>query len=158
MDFNDLLECMEAEALSNKLFATEASIYEYICRRYSQRFSTPLHLVMELDPAFVVRMHYEAELDEVDLEENLESVLDQAYALQDPNYERSKKDQFAEDIKKYEAQEAERIAKGLPVHKAMAKMPKKTSEKTLLKKEEPTLAGPTEGFVNFGHLKVDEEK
>jgi hypothetical protein len=160
--FTDLLEAAETEALFEKIQPTELYVFESICRSYSVKFSTPLYVVMnELDPYFVIKQHYASQLDDTDLDETLEQFLDSLYNLQDPNHERSKKDEFDSDIKLYEQQEKDRLAKGLPVHKAMRK---KTSEKapteeTLPETEEvPTLTGPTQGFVNFGHLRDDQEK
>lgn len=155
LNFTDLLETAEAEALFEKLQPTELYIWESICRSYSKNFNTPLHMVMELDPLFVIKTHYASQLDDTDLEETLEQFLDSLYALQDPNHERSKRDELDADMAMYEQREKERIEKGLPIHKAMKK---NTSEKTLLENEEPKLTGPSHGFVNFDHLNDDGEK
>lgn len=159
MTLAELLESCEAEALLGKLESTEETVWRYICRQYSIKFHTPLHVVMnDLDPREVILAHYEGQLEDVDTEENIEKLLDSVYTLQDPEYAQQKRDDLANDIKQYEAEEAARIKAGRPIHKAMANddsplgpdLPKKTSN---VATEETR---PTHGSINLSYLEDDE--
>ena len=162
LNFKELMDTCEAEALSDKLSPTEASVWRRICRAYSEKFHTPLHLVERMDPEYVIKHHFDAQLEDTDPDEMIEEYLDNIYSLKDPNHEKTKDQKLAEDIKKYEEAEALRIKEGRPIPKSGSREStlKKLFSKQVVKKEAPPIpeGAPKEGFVNFGYLKDENEK
>lgn len=148
MTVYELIALCKAEAWAGKLDPTEEDYYLQICREYSKKFHTPLHLVIkDLDPAFVIKSYYEEEFAEADAEEHLEKIMDILYTMKDPEYETFKKNEEAEFDKKAVEEERKRIAEGRPIHKAM--------------KNEPTLAPPKDlpkgGMVDLSYMGQNEE-
>ncbi len=158
MDFKDVLESCQAEALAAKMLPDEISVFRSFCRSYSKRFSTPLHLCLDgtIPPEDIMLAEFEEQLEEVKLEDNLEMLLDKIYVLQDPTYERQKKAELEDFIVQAEREEAERIKKGRPIHRSMKDEPtlKTTSEKA--PKLDKKL--PTGGSINLSYLeKLDNQ-
>jgi len=151
MDFDDLLQYCQAEAIANKLLPTQESVWRKICMEYSHRFHTPLHQVLELDPEFVISVYYEDQLKTWDVEERIDDILDIIYSIEDPDYNVQKERQLREDIKRMEEEEEERIKRGDPIHPSLAKVDlasknfknnqKNTSEKSNLPDNLPTSGG-----------------
>lgn len=123
IEFKDLLDYCQAEAIANKLSPTEASVYRAVCRSYSKMFHTPLIQVLAMDPEHVILEVYEEQLDSVDDDkyENLEKMLDTILTIEDPEYERLKNEKLDDDIAMYEAEEEERLRLNKPVHPSLAK-------------------------------------
>ena len=152
LEFKDLLDFCQAEAIANKLQPTEASVYRALCRSYSKMFHTPLREVLDMDAEHVILNVYEEQLESADEEkyEHLEKMIDTIYQIEDPNYERTKSEAFEEDIAMYEREEAERIRLGKPIHPSLAKK----GEPTLV--PEPEL--PKHGSIDLSYLeKLDQE-
>ena len=149
----DLIESCSAQALSTKLLVTEASEWRSLCRKYSEKFHTPLHLVIDMDPEFVILNLYESNLEDVDVSESLEDLRDRVMHLEDPNYDAAKEKELAEFIKQAEEEEAERIKSGRPIRKS-----KKTDEASLPggpSEKKP----PTQGYLNLSYLEdMDREE
>ena len=146
VDYQYLLDYCQIEALANAVRPTESSSFRAICRSYSKLFPTPLHLVLNLDPEFVILNVYEHQAESLDLKnyQRLEDLLDRLSSIDDPNHESKKKKEQEEFDRKAEAEEAERIKAGRPVHQP---------KKTLLKKEEkPEEKRPTQGSINLDLL------
>lgn len=61
-------------------------IWRMKLREYSERFHTPLHEVMDLDPMFVLQHLYEARLTPSMVEEELEDILEEMKKIKDPEY------------------------------------------------------------------------
>lgn len=142
MIFNELLQYCKAKAIADSLLPTEDSIWRSACRYYSKRFNTPLSQVIRMDPEHILLTNFEDQLSEIDIEENIDSILEQIYRMENPNYEKEEEDDVQEFIKKVENMEAKK-----------ANNKKELSEKTLLKKEEKEKESkPTEGSVDFSHL------
>lgn len=150
--FQDVIDLARSIALASKVSPTEESVWRSMCRSYSTKFATPLHLVMELDPEFVLIHHYESQFDELDdLEEIIESFLDVVYGLEDPEYEKAKKDNDDEFAEEVEQQELLRVAKV----KAKAEALKKTAS------EEPKAPDsnlPQSGGINLSYLASEESE
>jgi hypothetical protein len=93
----------------------------------------------------------------MDMDENLEDILETLYALRDPNYVKSKDDALSREIKKYEAEEKERLASGKSIHKKRIR--KEISIKDVGNVPTEQLPdGPREGFVDFRALREKNEK
>lgn len=143
MIFNELLQYCKAKAIADSLLPTEDSLWRSACRYYSKRFNTPLSEVMKLDPEHILLTNFEDQLSEIDIEENIDSVLEQIYRMENPNYEKEEEDDVQEFIKKVESMEAKKVNDK-----------KELKEKTLLKKEESKEEfKPMGGSVDFSNLK-----
>lgn len=147
IDLKDLLEYCQAEAIANRMNPTEDSLYRYFCREYSEKFFTPLYLVLEMDAEHVLLNVYEKRSENIDLEDyqKLDAVLDSIKSILDPNYENIKVKEQDEFDKQAELEEEERVKDNKPVY-----VPKK---KTLFKKEQaPVENRPTQGSINLDYL------
>jgi len=145
MIFEELMQYCRIRAIENTLMPTEESTYRSLCREYSQKFHVSLPQVYLLDPEHVMGEVFEAQLEEIDIEGNLEAILDQIYTLEDPEYQSEKEKELEDFIEMAEAEEEERIKQGKPIHKAI--------KKALLETTLPPEVVPTRGSVNFGELK-----
>lgn len=159
IDLKELLEYCQAEAIANRMAPTEESVWRGICRTYSERFHTPLAQVLEMDPEHVVLNVYEAQAEDMDIEDyqKLEHIMDTIRTIEDPNYEKVKKSEQDEFDRQAELEEEERIKAGRAVHKSLQKDldRKKASEKG--EPEEPKK--PTGGMINLDYLsKQDSEE
>lgn len=156
IEFKDILDVCQAEAIASKVSPTEESIYRDMCRSYSKMFNTPLPLVLDMDPEHVILNVYEerlASLDETKYE-SLEKMLDTVLTIEDPNYERVKEDKLSKDIEKYEKEEEERVASGRAIH------PSLKNRTPVVKKDDEELeeyTKPTSGSVDFSGMKESEE-
>lgn len=156
LEFKDLLDYCQAEAISGKFSPTEDSVYRSLCRTYSKKFHTPLHTVLALPVTDVVLAVYEEQLEDLDMDkfENLEQVHETILAILDPNYEAHKETKLEQDIAAYEREEEERIAAGRLVHPSLAR---KATEKTLPENGTPDGKNlPTGGHINMSYLEDEE--
>lgn len=153
MVFGDLINYCRLVAFENVLNPSEDSIYRGLCRAYSQKFSVPLPQVYLLDPEHVMTEVYESELDEVDLEKHADSILEEIYSLEDPEYYKEKESELQSFIEMAEEEEEERLKAGRPIHKNI----KKALLETTLPPERIEPPRPTKGKVDFSHLSKDEE-
>lgn len=157
VDFKDLLDYCQAEAIANKLAPTEDSVYREMCRTYSKTFHTPLHLVMEMPAEHVILSVYEEQISEMDSSklDNLERMLDIVMGIENPDYDKEREDKLAQDIERYEREEEERVASGRAIH------PSLKNKYPVKKKEEPAEPAPetksTSGSVDFSSLDEDNE-
>lgn len=153
VEFKNILEFCQAEAIANKMAPNEASIWRSICRTYSTLFHTPLAKVLELDPEHVILNVYEAQSENLDIEDyqKLEHIMDTLQTIKDPEYERAKAGEQAEFDRRAEEEEAKRIAAGRPVYQGKKK-------NTFQKTEAPEEKKPTGGSIDLSYLsKVDSE-
>lgn len=153
VQFKDLLDYCQAEAIANKLSPTEASMYRAICRTYSRLFHTPLAQVQAMDPEHVILEVYEDQLESLDEDkyENLEKMLDTILAIEDPEYERVKNEKLDEDIAKYEAEEEERVRLNKPIHPSLGKPGP-------LDAVLPSPDAPKSGKVDLSHLDDEDNR
>lgn len=154
MDFQDLLNYCQAQAIANTLEGNEVTVWRSLCRSYSKSFHTPLYIVLDMDPEHVMLSVFEEQLDEFDEEKDIESILDKIYSLEDPDYENSKKEELDEFIRDAELEEQERIKEGKPIHKALRSQ---TSLESLPEMPARKNVGrPTGGTVDLSHLETEE--
>lgn len=154
IEFKDLLEYCQAEAIATRMNPTEDSVFRAICREYSEMFHTPLPVVLELDPEHVILNVYEKQAESMDIEDyqKLEHIMDTLRTIEDPNYELVKNKEQEEFDRRAEEEEEARIKAGKPVYQPKTK-------KTLPKDEPaPEKKLPTGGMVNLDYLsKQDSE-
>lgn len=155
---NDILDVSMVDSLLNKVEPTEHSAYRFICREYSKKFHTPLHIVEhELALDYVILHYCESQLDAMDIDENIEKILDKLYELQDPEYVKQKKQNLDEDIKKYEDEEELRLAEGRPIH-GRSKKSSGVIGKPIEKKKEVAKVIPTKGSISLAHLESEDSE
>ena len=153
MDFKELIDTCQIAAIDSLLNSTESSVYRSMCRSYSKSFSTPLHLVLEMDPEHVMLNVYEDQLDGYDLDdmEKVSNLLESILQIEDPTYFASKKQDDEDFAKQAELEEEERIKSGRPIpgfKKSLLSKPVETEENR-----------PQGGSVNFDYLsKLDKEE
>jgi hypothetical protein len=147
IEFKDLLEYCQAEAIANKFAPTEASVWRTICRTYSEKFHTPLIQVLEMDPEHVILNVYEAQSEDLDISDyqKLEHIMDTLQTINDPEYERVKAGEQAEFDRRAEEEEAERVKAGRPVYQGKKK-------NTFKKTTEPEQKRPTGGMINLDYM------
>lgn len=155
MDFKDLLDYCKAEAIANTLLSTELSIWRSLCRSYSKKFSTPLHLCLDgtIPPEDILLAEFEDQLDNFDIEKDLDTVLEQIYRIEDPDYEEKVEEEVQEFMAEAARQERERIRLGKPIHRLLGKEP--NLENT---PEKPPALNPKKsgGHINLSYLEREE--
>jgi hypothetical protein len=157
IEYSEILSWAHAQAILNTLESSEVAVHRQICREYSKKFHTPLHLVLQMDPHDVILAYYEDLLENFDKDEpkHMEYILDTIYTLEDPNYSTEKGNELQEFIDKAEQEEEERVAAGRPIHKAMKKQ---VTLKHDSEKPDPALPKrPTGGSINLSYLSKEEE-
>lgn len=151
LSLRELVELCRAEAISCKLSHTEASAWRSYCREYSKMFHTPYHLVLDMEPEFVVLAVCEDNLDDINVEENLENLMNRIYTIEDPSYEASQEQELQDWIKDAENEEKDRVSEGRPVHSKKKKtVPKKPVEE---KKE-----ARKEGYLDLSYLEKQDNE
>lgn len=158
--FRELLDACRLEAINGILNPTQETIYRSMCRDYSERFHTPLHVVHTLDMEFVITELYSAQFDDRQskedwvLEDDLGSLMEMVARIEDPEFEAHEKEEFDEFAEQALAEERERLKAKRPIHKALAK-----------EMEEPTLSPrvakpeqPSQGFINLSHLDNEDNR
>lgn len=158
IEFKDILETCQAEALAGRLNPTEDSVWRSMARTYSKTFHTPLADVLQMDPEHVILNVYESQAEDLDLEDynKLEHIMDTLRSIEDPEYEAKKRDEQAEFDRKAELEEEERVKSGRAVHPSLQK---ELDRKRLLEQsnQEPEKR-PTGGSINLDYLsKQDSE-
>ena len=87
MDLFELFEISQINAIHDAFSPSIESIWRIKCREYSQKYHTPLHVVLnELEPAFVLQQLNEDIYRPGEINEDIEEVLHKLYAIKDPNY------------------------------------------------------------------------
>jgi hypothetical protein len=154
VSLTDVTEFCQALAIANKFSPDEEAVWRSVCRKYSSKFSTPLHEVLEMDPEYVFTHYYEDQLEDLDAEEHIDKLLDIIYGLEDPEYEKTKKEEFDTFLEQAEAEEQERVKLGKPIHPALRG---ETSLKNTVKKQEDVVPeSPKQGFIDLSYLEKEE--
>lgn len=150
-DFDLIIETCRAEAIASKLSPTSQSDWRYFCRQYSEKFSTPLHVVLEMDPEFVILHVYESRTDSMNIEEDIEFMMENIYAMEDPEYYSEQKKEQDEFVRKIEEEEEERLRLGEPI----PGVKKKVSDEASI--PDPPQDLPTEGYLNLSYLEDQDQ-
>lgn len=88
INFYDLFELAQIKAIAVALEPSLESRWRIRCRSYSEMFHTPLHMVMDLDPMFVLQALAESKYPPSIVEGELEELLDLLNKAKDPTYSR----------------------------------------------------------------------
>lgn len=155
MDFKDLLDYCKAEAIANTLLSTEVSIWRSLCRSYSKKFSTPLHMCLDgtISAEDILLAEFEDQLDNFDADKDLDTVLEQIYRIEDPDYEEKVEEEVKEFMVQAAKEERERIRSGKPIHRLLDK--ETSLENT---SENPPTLDPKKsgGHINLSYLEREE--
>lgn len=158
ISLKEILEYCQVEALANRFSPTDISVWRSMCRSYSMKFNTPLHLVLEMDVEHVVLNLYENQAEDLDIEDyqKLEHIMDVVRGIEDPNYEATKKAEQEEFDRLAELEEEERIKSGKAVHKSLQKDldQKNTFEKSIPEDQKR----PTGGMIDLSYLASLDQK
>lgn len=97
MDFYSLFELAQIKAIHSAIEPSMDSIWRLRCREYSEKFHTPLHVVInELEPMFVLQQLYESDFPPSILDDELEDLLEKLYQIKDPSYTKMSKEELEE--------------------------------------------------------------
>lgn len=160
MEFQELLDYCQSQAIASAVAPDEDSIWRSLCRTYSKTFHTPLNEVMAMSPRHVVLSVYEEQIEALDLDkyENLEKLQDTIMNILDPNYEAEKESKLADDIAQYEREEEERVKAGRAIHPSLAKK-KSAPEKTVSENENPPAENkPTSGSIDLSYFEKEDSE
>jgi hypothetical protein len=155
-DFSYLIETLKVEALASKLYPTSESNWRWFCRQYSEKFHTPLHLVLEMSPELVLLNVFESQTDSLDLENSIVDIMDKVYVIEDPSYEAAQEKDLQDFIKDAEAEERQRVADGKPAPGQQKNSPFAPKPKKVTPKKEKEL--PKEGFINLSYLENSDNE
>ena len=134
MDFKELLDYCKAEAICHTLTASEVSVWRTLCRNYSKKFSTPLHLCLDgtIPPEDILLAEFEDQLETFDEEKDLEQIIEQIYRIEDPDYDDKASEELEEFMQRTAAEEQERVRLGKPIHRLLKR---RATKKSLLKRQ-----------------------
>jgi hypothetical protein len=155
-DLKDLIDLCKAQALRDALLPNEDSIYRTICRAYSARFHTPLIEVYALDPEHVMREEFSAQVDDIDIDDQLDSIRTQICMLEDPEYEAKQEGELLDWMEDIEMAEEERIQQGKSIF--AFDNPTKMKAKAEKPKVEKTPTPPSSGSANLAGINEKNEK
>ena len=155
MDFKDLLDYCKAEAIANTLLSTELSIWRALCRSYSKKFSTPLHMCLDgtIPAEDILLAEFEDQLDNFDMDKDLDTVLEQIYRIEDPDWDEKMEEDVQEFMVRARFEEAERIRLGKPIHKLLGKEPNLENTPEVPPPLSPQKRG---GHINLSYLEREE--
>jgi hypothetical protein len=133
IDFSKLRLIATSDAIEQSL----EYYWRRVCRDYSQRFHTPLHVVEgDLSPAYVFRHvveeQYDRIMDEENGEERMMKIAQSLLGIDD-----GEEQLLAEQVKMWEKEEEDRLKKQESRKKAGKKFKKKSAEPTI---PEPEIA------------------
>lgn len=141
--FYDLFELAQIRAIEAAISPNAESIYRIRCRDYSQRFHTPLHMVMnELDPMIVLQTLYEDKYTPASVEEELEELIEVLQKIRDPeNYRKFSKEETEDLVDNVLNREIARLAKKKP-----------PTQQTIEREIKVAEAKPKSGSMDFSSL------
>lgn len=139
-----LLVYCKIKAIQNALTPSEESVFDSFCRAYSKRFFTPLHIVRQLDPEFVIQSVFDDNYEEVDVFDEIEGILEDIYKIESPGYEKQQKVDMDAFIKNMEQREKRRLR---------GEQDKDDKRKAMLRPAGPVKSS---GSVDFSKLKDDK--
>jgi len=146
MDFYTALEISQLRAIHAALEPSAESIWRMKCRQYSEKFYTPLHVVMnQLDPMLVLQALYETQYPPSVIEEELDDILERLYSIKDPEYSAMSKEQVEDLVDAVMNKEIKRTSK--------VKAPTQQTITSEIKAAEvKKLTTPKSGGMDFGSL------
>lgn len=147
-DFYSIFELAELRAINAALRPSAESMYRARCRQYSIMFHTPLHVVQELDPLFVIQSLQEEKYTYREVHDDLEGVLELLYKIKDPSYTTMSKEETENLVDAVLNKELERASKKKSVME-------ETYAKPVEKKPKPQ-PKPKSGSMSFGDLERSE--
>lgn len=154
VDLKLIADTAQIEAISEKLRPTNDGMWRSICRAYSVKYSTPLHEVLNMDAEFIFLHHYESELENIEIEDNFESLQRMIRMIEDPDYVQEEEEELNDFIAMAEEQEEKRLKDGKPIHPGIAKALRDND----VNLPTPKFEAPKQGFVDFSKLnKLEEE-
>jgi hypothetical protein len=148
VNFFDLYELANIKAIGLALQPTPSSVWQMKCREYSQKFSTPLHVVYTLDPQFILDNLYQEKYHPSIVTEESEDLLNILYKIKDPNYQRISVEETEALVDAVLNREIARASK-----RKAPTMPEITSEIKASK-----IKTPKSGGINFSKLEELEAK
>lgn len=144
LNLTDLIDTFKAVAIANAFERDQLALYRFICRKYSEKFHTPLHVVeKDLSPEHVLLHYFESQIDEMNVEEHLEDLLEMVYQIEDPNYDSEVERELQDFAEMAEEEEKRRIAEGRKIWE---------KKKKIQPPQEPAVDLPTEGSINLSYL------
>lgn len=148
-DFYDLFQISELKAIDLAIDPTLDSIWSLKCREYSEKFHTPLHVVInELDPVFVLDQLNQDKYHPSVATNELEELLDKLYKIKDPSYSKMSKQEIEDLVDHVLNKEIKRLNS--------KKAPTPESIEAEIKKSENKL--PKKGGLDFSDLeKLDKD-
>lgn len=150
MDFYSVIELEHLKAIQAALEPSLDSIWRLKCRAYSQKFFTPLHVVMnELDPIMVLQALYEDQYHPSAIGEEMDAILERLYTIKDPNYNAMSTEDLEDFVDAVLNKEIARLAKKNKTPEA--KIPFEPSKPKAPEK-------PKSGGMKFNDLAAAEEK
>jgi cysteinyl-tRNA synthetase len=164
MKFKDLIDYCRLEAYYSAMVPTEDSVWRAFAREYSAKFHTPLKTVMDdLNPEFVILNVLEAQMEGVEVDENIEQILDIIYTISDPEYSAQKASEQAEFDARTVKEEKERKMRGESIHKYLLRNSVKKQKMAETAKQKPQQASPippgspTKGHIDLSYLDAEEK-
>lgn len=148
-DFYDLFQISELKAIGLAIDPTLDSIWSLKCREYSEKFHTPLHVVInELDPVFVLDQLNQDKYHPSVATNELEELLDKLYKIKDPSYSKMSKQEIEDLVDAVLNKEIKRSqSKKAPTPESIEAEIKKSESRT-----------PKSGSMNFSDLeKIESE-
>lgn len=138
MIFQELLIYCKLKAYEDLLNPSEETLWRSITRAYSEKFHVPLPQVRQMDPEAVISEILEARYEDTDAFEDIESILEDIYTLEDPAYQQQQKAEMDMFIKNVEQREKRRLAQ---------EKEKEKNQRDVLRQQ------PKAGSVDFTKLK-----
>lgn len=155
--FKDIIDYCRMEAYNSVMLPTESSVWRSFCREYSTKFHTPLLEVEEkLDPEHVIRHVLESQMEGIELEEHIESMMDTIYTVADPNYSAEKAREQQDFDERTVKEEEERKARGESLFDYLRRNSVKKKVKAEMAKPALPPGAPTKGSVDLSHLEKEE--
>lgn len=143
MIFSDLLTYCKLKAIESFLSPTEETIWRNFTRVYSEKWNVPLPEVRKMDPEQVILDVLESRYEQMDLVEEIESILEDILKIENPSYSKVKEVEVESFASKVEQREKNRLVA------AQRKDDERLSKRTA--KEQPKT-----GSVDFSKLKDDK--
>jgi hypothetical protein len=143
IDLYSLFELAQIKAIHSAIEPSLESIWRIKCRAYSEKFHTPLHVVMnDLDPSFILQSLYEDQYNPSIVDEELEELYETLSRIKDPTFVRISAQETEDLVDAVLNKEIKRAS--------IKKAP--TQEKITSEIKQAALKKPTSGGMDFSEL------